>query len=175
MNAEKCGKKDIKLITNKMTLVNLEKRKEQHFLKIGRLESYILETEQVCNLLSQSWPLPMTCAWVSRSLWQRCGFPVACCSVGAMSAAVPAWGLWKEVAIVFITSIIDWHQVNKREGTQPHTSTENWIKHLQSMGPTIRTRSSFPLSQSLLSGSFHKPLILLHQRADRLKTTITGN
>ena len=31
---------------------------------------------------------------------------------------------------------------------------------------------SFPLSQSLPSGSFHKPLNLLHQRADRLKTTI---
>ena len=32
-----------------------------------------------------------------------------------------------------------------------------------------------PLNQSLPSGSFHKPLILLHQRADRLKTTITEN
>ena len=30
-------------------------------------------------------------------------------------------------------------------------------------------------SQSLPSGSFHNPLILLHQRADRLKTTITEN
>ena len=40
------------------------------------------------------------------------------------------------------------------------------------MAPPIRTRSSFPLSQSLPSGSFPKPLILLHQRADRLKTTI---
>ena len=29
--------------------------------------------------------------------------------------------------------------------------------------------------QSLPSGSFHKPLILLHQRADRLKTTVTEN
>ena len=29
-----------------------------------------------------------------------------------------------------------------------------------------------PLSQSLPSGSFHKPLILFHQRAERLKTTI---
>ena len=37
------------------------------------------------------------------------------------------------------------------------------------------TRPSFPLSQSFPSGSFHKPLILLHQRADRLKTTITEN
>ena len=33
------------------------------------------------------------------------------------------------------------------------------------MAPPIRTRPSFPLSQSLPSGSFHKPLILLHQRA----------
>ena len=30
-------------------------------------------------------------------------------------------------------------------------------------------------SQSLPSGSFHKPLILLHQREDRLKTIITEN
>ena len=35
--------------------------------------------------------------------------------------------------------------------------------------------SKSPLSQSLLSGSFHKPLIFLYQREDRLKTTITEN
>ena len=38
MNAEKCEKEDIKLITNKMTPVNL-KRKEKHLLQNGRLES----------------------------------------------------------------------------------------------------------------------------------------
>ena len=38
----------------------------------------------------------------------------------------------------------------------------------------IRTRPNFPLSQSLPSGSFHKPHTLFHQRADRVKTTITG-
>ena len=43
------------------------------------------------------------------------------------------------------------------------------------MAPLISTWPSFPLSQSLASGSFHKPLNLLHQRADRLKTTITEN
>ena len=35
------------------------------------------------------------------------------------------------------------------------------------MAPPIRTKSSFPLSQSLPSGSFDKPLILIYQRADR--------
>ena len=64
---------------------------------------------------------------------------------------------------------------NNREGTQPCPSTENWIKDLLSMAPPIRTRPSFPLSHSLPSGSFHKPLILIHQRADRMKTTITKN
>ena len=29
----------------------------------------------------------------------------------------------------------------------------------------------FPLRQSLPGGSFHKPLILIHQREDRMKTT----
>ena len=42
--------------------------------------------------------------------------------------------------------------------TQPCPSTENWIKDLLSMAPPIRRRSSFPLSQSLPPGSFHKPL-----------------
>ena len=37
------------------------------------------------------------------------------------------------------------------------------------MAPPIRTRPSFPVSQSLPAGSFHKPLIHLDQRADRLK------
>ena len=64
---------------------------------------------------------------------------------------------------------------DNREGTQPCPSTENWIKGLLSIAPPIRIRPSFPLSQSLPSGSFHKPLILLHQRADRLKTTSTEN
>ena len=64
---------------------------------------------------------------------------------------------------------------SNREGTQPRPSTENWIKDLLNITPPIRTRPSFPLSQSLPSGSFHKLLILIHQRADRMKTTITEN
>ena len=73
-----------------------------------------------------------------------------------------------------ITTIV-WPQVNNKEGIQPHPSTENWIKDLLSIALPIRTRASFPLSQSLSLGSFHKPLILLHQRIDRLKTKITEN
>ena len=64
---------------------------------------------------------------------------------------------------------------NNREGTQPPPSTENWIKDLLSIIPLIRTRPTFPHSQSLPSRSFHKPLTLIHRRADRMKTTITKN
>ena len=64
---------------------------------------------------------------------------------------------------------------NNREGMQPSKSTKNCIKDLLSMVLPIRTRCSFPLSQSLPSGSFHKPPILLNQRADRMKTIITEN
>ena len=92
----------------------------------------------------------------------------------AVSVAVHAWDLLKEITIIIMSTIV-WPQVNSREGTQFHPSTENWIKDLLSMLTPIRTRLSLPLSQSLPSGSFHKPLILLHQRADRLKTTVTEN
>ena len=51
---------------------------------------------------------------------------------------------------------------------QPCPSIENWIKDLLSMIPLIRTSPSFPHSQSLPSGSFHKPLILISQRAERI-------
>ena len=83
--------------------------------------------------------------------------------------------LLKEVTIIFITTTIVWPQVISRERAQLHPSTENWIKDLLSLALPIRTRSNFPLSQSLPSRSSHKPLILFHQRANRLKTTITEN
>ena len=101
-------------------------------------------------------------------LWLAAGLAV-------LGGAVLAWDLLKEVTIIFITFTIVWPQVHNREGIQFHPSTENWIKDLLNMALPIRTRPSFPLSQSLPSGSFHKPLILLHQRTDRLKTTITEN
>ena len=56
-----------------------------------------------------------------------------------------------------------------REGTESYPLAENWTKDLLSMAPPIRTRLSFPHSQSIPSGSFHKPLILVHQRVDRKK------
>ena len=45
--------------------------------------------------------------------------------LGALSVAVHAWDLLKEVTIICIISTIVWSQVNDREGTQPHPSTEN--------------------------------------------------
>ena len=41
-----------------------------------------------------------------QSLQQRCGSVVASCRLGALSAAVQAWDLLKEVTIIFIISTI---------------------------------------------------------------------
>ena len=95
-----------------------------------------------------------------------------CYRVGALSAAGHTWDLLKEVAIIFITFTIVWPQVHNREGIQFHPSTENWIKDLLSMALPTRERPSFHHSQSFPSGSFHKPVIFIHQRIDRMKTTI---
>ena len=67
-------------------------------------------------------------------------------------------------------TLSNWTELN---WTQLHPSTDNWIKDSLSMAPPNRTRPSFPLSQSLPPITFHKLLILPHQRADRLKTAIT--
>ena len=68
--------------------------------------------------------------------------------LGALSVAVHAWDLLKEVplslTIIFITSTTVCPQVNKREETQFHPLTENWIKDLLSMAPPIRIRLLSP-------------------------------
>ena len=61
-----------------------------------------------------------------------------------------------------------------------HHPTHQQIKALLSMAPPTRASPSFPHNQSLPSGSLHKPLSLIHQRADRRKkkshnpTTVTA-
>ena len=114
-------------------------------------------------------------AWVSRNLWWRCGSVVACCRVGGTECSRACMGPFEggHHCLHYLHHSLASGQIKGREHSHP--STENWIKDLLSMAPPIRTRPSFPLSQSLPPGSFHKPLILLHQRADRMKTTITEN
>ena len=121
----------------------------------------------------EQWPhrrLTQTCPGVSRSLWRRCGSVVACCRVWATACSSACMGPF-EGGGRYLQYLH--HGSKNREGTQSRPSTENWIKDLLSLAPPIRTRPSFPLSQSLQSGSFHQPLILIHQRVDRMKTTIT--
>ena len=65
-----------------------------------------------------------------------------------------------------------WHAAVHRVA-KSQTWLRDWTE--LSMAPPIRTTPRFPHSQSLLSGSFHKPLIIIHHRADRMKTTNTEN
>ena len=68
------------------------------------------------------WDLPIERPGVSsRDMGQW--WPAA--GLGAVSIAVHAWDLLKKVTIIFITSTIVWPQVNSRDGTQLHPSTEN--------------------------------------------------
>ena len=93
--------------------------------------------------------------------------------LGALSVAVCERDLFKEVHNIFITSTIVWPHIKQQGGNIAPPINKNWIKDLLSMAPPIRRKPSLPFNQSLPSRSFHKPLILIHQRADRLKTTIT--
>ena len=66
-----------------------------------------------------------------------------CSDVQALSVAVHEWKVPFEGGHhIFITSTIVWPQVNNREGTQLHPSTENWIKDLLSTTLPIRTKGS---------------------------------
>ena len=125
----------------------------------------------------EQWPhkrLTQTWLWVSRSLWRRYGLALVCCRVrgtargGAYTR--PFEGGHHYLHYLHHTLVSG--QTTGREHSPP---TEYWIKHLLSKAPFIRTRPSFPHSQSLPLGRFHKPLFLICQRAEGMKTTITEN
>ena len=83
-----------------------------------------------------------------RPQW-RCGSAVARFRAGDTECSRACTRPGKKVAVIFPTSTTIWSQVN-REGSQP---TENCITHLLNLSPPIRTRSSFPHSQSLQEAS----------------------
>ena len=99
--------------------------------------------------------------------WPAAGFR-------ALSAAVPAWEILKEVTIIFITSTTVWPQVKQGGNTAPPIN-----RKLKIYGAWPRPPEQDPVSPSvslsLPSGSFHKPLIFLRQRPDKMKTTIAEN
>ena len=65
-------------------------------------------------------------------------------------------------------------QAKQLTGSATHPSTDNWIKALLRKALPTRVRPSFSQCQSLPSGSLHKPLRLICQRAYReaKRTTI---
>ena len=124
----------------------------------------------------EQWPhkrLSQTCPWVSRSVWWRRGSAVACCRVRGTECSSVCTGPF-EGGCYYLHYFHHWLASGQTTGRE-HSPV-----HQQKTGlkiywawPRPSEQDWVPLSQSLPSGSFHKPLILIHQRANRMKTTIT--
>ena len=111
----------------------------------------------------EQWPhkrLTLTCLGVSRSCWQRRGSAVACCRDGGTECSSVGVGPLEggRHYLHYLHHSLVSGQTTGREHSLAHQ--QNWIKDLLSKALPIRTRPSFPLSQSLPSGSFHKSLTL---------------
>ena len=132
----------------------------------------LLAVQETLKSLIQHYSSKASILW--RSAFLNVQLPHPYMTTGKTIALTRWIFVGKEMSLLF-HKLSRWPQVNNREGTQPYPSAQNWIKVLLSMAPHIRTRPSFPLSQTLPSGSCYKPLILPNQRAERLKTIITEN
>ena len=86
-----------------------------------------------------------------------------------------AWDLLKEVAIIFITSNIVWSQVRHQGGNTAMSINRKLDYRFTEKGSAHQNKTQFPPQSDSLIRKFCKPLILLHQRTDRLKITITEN
>ena len=97
--------------------------------------------------------------------------------MGALAAALlenppwnkPSWNSTINPTIESIDSRPQRPQAKILPGKVPHTSANNWVKALLSKVLPTRARPSFSHHLALPSGSLHKTLSLLHQRADRSK------
>ena len=102
------------------------------------------------------------------------------CNAGDLGL-IPRSGISPEKVMATHSGIPAWKIPRTEEPGRLQSIGSQRVRHdwaINTFGPSrghLRTRPSFSLSQSLPSGSFHKPLILLHQRTDRLKTTIKEN
>ena len=85
--------------------------------------------------------MPVSVQESPAEVWAGGGLPQG---LGALTVAVRAWDLLREVTITFITFTIVWPQVNNRKGTQPHPSTENWTKDLLSMFELVLEKAEEP-------------------------------
>ena len=120
----------------------------------------------------QDWPV---CAWESLAEARvDSGLPrgQGCRLQQSWEASIT---LSEGVPITIITPTTVWPQAELQEGNKAPPISRKRIKDLLSMALTTGTRPSFCHSQSLPSGSLPKPLILIHQRADRMKTTQKTN
>ena len=131
----------------------------------------------LCRSLSVLWhclTLGLECLWCPESLaevWVSCGLMRAGCTECSSVFMGPFEGGHR--CLHYLNHSLVSGQTTGREHSLQ--STENWIKDTLSMALPIRTRLSFPHSEPPPSGSFHRPLILIHQRTERMKTTITEN
>ena len=99
----------------------------------------------------EQWPhkrLTQTCPWVSRSLRQRRGSAVACCRGRGTECSSACLGPFEGVSIIFINSTIVSPQVKQQGRSTAPPINGNWIKDLLNMALPMRTRPSFPFSQS---------------------------
>ena len=84
--------------------------------------------------------------------------------LGPLCAAVCAWDLLKEVAIIFITSTIVWPQVKQQGGNTAPAINRKLDKRFIEHSPAHQNKTQFPPQSVSPTESFHKPLILLHQK-----------
>ena len=104
---------------------------------------------------------PAAEAWVSGDLVQ---------GLGVLHVAV-----LKEVTIIFITSTRVWHQGKQQRGYTAPPINRKLDSRFTEHGHTLQNKTQFPPQLISPIRTFHKLLILLHQREDRMKITITEN
>ena len=79
--------------------------------------------------------LTQTCLWVSRRVWQRRGWAVACCRAAGSECSSVGMGPFEGGCHYHHYLCHSLAPGNNSEGTQPCPSTENWIKDLLSVAP----------------------------------------
>ena len=119
--------------------------------------------------------------WMSRNLPWRHRSTVACREVRTLTTTVVGaevcWhkSFWRTLSSLLSLSLPYLASVQTMRRNHSPTHQQKFELKIYWAWPCPPEQDCFPHSQSRPSGGFLRPLILIHQRADRMKSTITEN
>ena len=156
-------------------LQNFHRTRETDSRRTQIKPSALQDPEERSSDATRDWA---TCVWVSRTSGRGVVQQWPSTGVGALNTtilgAVACWhkSVWSRLPFTTITNTIIWSQAKVQGGNTAPPINRKLLWRFTEHNPAHQSKTQINHRESLSSRSFHKPLIPINQRTDRMKITV---